>query len=153
MATPQNQEGEDGQGQGEVVHHGVDDVAGLEDHQDAPGQANHHTGHGDVGEALGIQLADFVGTPAHDEGAEEAHDDEDSGQLGKVPAIDLAAIDDSDDAAQQDEQDQLFPNAEGGVLHVVFAHGDVSGLAVDQALAGVGLDLQGITDGEGGAHH
>lgn len=70
----------------EAVEDGVDDVAVLEDEDDATGESDHQGGGEDVLAAGKEELGDVVGSLTVDDAADNAHGKEEGRNLGDIPA-------------------------------------------------------------------
>ena len=76
-------------------------MACLENHQNAAGNTYHHTGNGNLGEALRHFLGYFIGSPAHDETAYKSHQKEYCAQFRKIPSLGFRSPHDHNDTGNE----------------------------------------------------
>src|SRR5699024_4678179 len=111
--------GKVGQRNGQSIYYGIDNVAGLEDHQDAAGDTDHQTGYGNIFESTGHFFGNGVWTPAHNKGTDDSHDQEGSGNISEAPALSFYAPDDHCDSGYQNCQNAFFTDTEGVFMYLI----------------------------------
>ena len=98
------------------INDGVDDQAVGEHQTDGPGKAHDEGSHQHPSRALDEQFGHLVEGVPGDKAGDQAHDEEDSGDLGHAVAAVEGPVDDGGKARQQDEQHRYL--VAGEFLHL-----------------------------------
>ena len=101
------------------IYDRVDDRPGLHHHQNATGKAYHQCRYRCTCESLRDNLSDFLRSIAHDDRSDNSHDQEQCGNLCKIPPLGFHTPDEDDDHDQEINQNQYLADAEFLLLYIV----------------------------------